>query len=412
MCDNQTTMHNDNIPANTLDFVRQAQQRILPQAVALRHHLHQYPELSGQEVQTAAHVAACLAPLNLTSLQTNFGGHGIVATLEGALPGPTVALRADMDALPIREQSDWPYKSRTDGLMHACGHDGHTACLWGAAAVLAALREHIRGTIKLIFQPAEETVGGAETLCAQGVMDSVQAIFALHGWPGLAVGQIGIRPGPMMASADRFDITLRGRGGHAAYPHLGVDPIVAGAQLVQALQTVASREVSPLEPVVVTVAQFNAGTAFNVIPGEARLAGTVRCLSSAVRDAMPGIVERIVAGICAAARCEHDFSYSPGPPVVVNDPALTAFVEGVGRDVLGPANVLRLDTPTMGAEDFAYYLERAPGTFLRLGVGEDVSPLHTSTYNFSDAALPHGIEMLAMLALGCGARNFSRAAVS
>ncbi len=400
-------MPNNNTPHTDIQaLVRRAQQRILPQAVALRHHLHQHPEISGQEAQTAAHVAALLAPLNLTSVQTNFGGHGIVATLHGAQAGPTVALRADMDALPICEQGDLPYKSQADGIMHACGHDGHTACLWGAASVLAALRERIQGTIKLIFQPAEETTGGAEALCAQGVMDDVQAIFALHGWPGLPVGQIGIRPGPMMASADRFDITLRGRGGHAAYPHLGVDPIVAGAHLVQMFQTIASREVSPLEPVVVTVAQFNAGTAFNVIPGEARLAGTVRCLSNTLREAMPTILERITSGVCAAMRCDYDFSYVPGPPVVVNDMALTAFVERVGHRVLGRDDVQKLDTPTMGAEDFAYYLAHAPGAFLRLGVGEDVSPLHTSTYNFSDAALPFGIEMLAHLALGYDARGF------
>ncbi len=400
-------MHNDNTSHTDLQaLVRQAQQHILPQAIALRHHLHQHPELSGSEAQTAAHVARLLAPLNLTSLQTDQGGHGIVATLEGAQPGPTVALRADMDALPIGEQGDLPYKSQNTGVMHACGHDGHTACLWGAAAVLSELRQHIRGTVKLIFQPAEETTGGAKSLCAEGVMDNVQAIFALHGWPDLPVGQIGIRPGPMMASADRFDITLRGRGGHAAYPHLCVDPLVAGAQLVQAFQTIASREVSPLEPVVVTVAQFHAGTAFNVIPGEAHLAGTVRCLSNALRDTLPAVMERIVAGICAAMRCDYDFSYVLGPPVVVNDPALTAFVEETGRALLGPAQVRFLDTPTMGAEDFAYYLAHAPGAFLRLGVGEDVTPLHTPTYNFSDAALPFGIEMLASLALGYAVRNF------
>ncbi len=407
MCDNQTAMHNDNTPETAVrDLVRRAQQRILPQAVALRHHLHRHPELSGDEAQTAAHVAALLTPLNLTTLQTDIGGHGIVATLAGAQPGPTVALRADMDALPIGEQGSLPYKSCVAGVMHACGHDGHTASLWGAAAVLSECREHIRGTVKLIFQPAEETTGGAETLCALGVMDTVQAIFALHGWPDLPVGQIGIRPGPMMASADRFDITLRGRGGHAAYPHQGIDPIVAGAQLVQMLQTIASREVSPLEPVVVTVAQFNAGTAFNIIPGEAYLAGTVRCLSNSLRDLMPNILERMVAGACAASRCAYDFSYVPGPPVVVNDPALTAFVEDRGRHVLGRDNVRFLDTPTMGAEDFAYYLAYAPGAFLRLGVGEDVAPLHTPTYNFSDAALPFGIEVLAHLALGYGACQF------
>ncbi len=406
MCDNQTTMHNENTPRTDIyDAVKSAQQRILPQAVALRHHLHQYPELSGSEAQTAAHVAAQLAPLSLTSVQTDLGGHGVVATLEGAHPGPTIALRADMDALPICEQGDLPYKSRADGIMHACGHDGHTACLWGAASVLASLREHIHGTIKLVFQPAEETTGGAEALCALGVMDNVQAIFALHGWPALPVGQIGIRPGPMMASADRFDIILRGRGGHAAYPHLCVDPIAAGAQLVQTLQTIASREVSPLEPVVVTIAQFHAGTAFNIIPGEAHLAGTVRCLSNEVRETMPAVMERITAGVCAATRCEYDFSYVPGPPVVVNDLALTTFVEDTGRQVVGRDNVRLLDTPSMGAEDFAYYLAHAPGAFLRLGVGIDVTPLHTPTFNFSDAALPFGIETLAALALGYGARH-------
>lgn len=400
-------MHNNNTPQTDIQaLVRQAQQTILPQAVALRHHLHQHPELSGSEAQTAAHVAALLAPLNLTSVRTGLGGHGIVATLQGAQPGPTLALRADMDALPIGEQSNLPYKSQNAGVMHACGHDGHTACLWGAAVVLSKLRQHIKGTVKFIFQPAEETTGGAEALCALGVMDNVQAIFALHGWPDLPVGQIGIRPGPAMASADRFDITLRGRGGHAAYPHLGVDPLVAGAQLVQTFQTIASREVSPLEPVVVTVAQFHAGTAFNVIPGEARLAGTVRCLSSALRETMPAVLERITAGVCAAMRCEYDFSYVPGPPVVVNDIALTAFVVNTGRKVLGAKHVHVLDTPTMGAEDFAYYLAHAPGAFFRLGVGEEVTPLHTPTYNFSDAALPFGIEMLASLALGYAVRNF------
>lgn len=405
-------MH-DNTPDQDIPaLVRRARERILPQAVALRHHLHAHPELSGQEAQTAAHVAACLAPLNLTTVQTNFGGHGIVATLQGPHAGPTLALRGDMDALPITEQADRPYKSTVDGVMHACGHDGHTACLWGAAAVLSALREHIRGTVKFIFQPAEETTGGAEALCARNVMDHVQAIFALHGWPGLAVGRIGLRAGPVMASADRFDITLRGRGGHAAYPHLCVDPLVAGAQIVQALQTVASREVSPLEPVVVTVAQFHAGTAFNVIPGQAHLAGTVRCLSDAVRGAMPAALERIVAGVCVSARCGYDFSYAPGPPVVVNDPRLTTYAERAARAVLGPNGVQMLDTPTMGAEDFAYYLAHAPGVFVRLGVGEDASPLHTSTYDFGDSTLPFGIEMLASLALGYDARNFSPAAVS
>ena len=375
--------------------------RILPDAAALRHHLHRFPELSGEEKNTAAHIAALLAPLGLDEIQTGVGGgHGIVATLHGrAGDGPAAALRADMDALPIQEAGGAAYQSCVPGICHACGHDGHTACLWGAAAVLSQMRDRLRGTIKFIFQPAEETTGGAELLCAAGVLDGVDSIFALHGWPGLPIGQIGVRPGPLMASADVFHIIVQGAGGHAAYPHLTVDPIVVGAQIVGGLQTVASRETSPTEPVVVSVTQFHAGTASNVIPGEARLSGTVRCLSRAVRAAMPAALERIVAGVCAAHRATYVFDYQSGPPVVVNDPILTARVQEVGGALFGPDNVILLDAPSLGAEDFAYYLEHVPGVMTRLGVGEDTAPLHTPTYDFGDAALLPGIRLLCGLAL-------------
>jgi amidohydrolase len=307
-----------------------------------------------------------------------------------------------MDALPIQETSDLSYRSCKPGIMHACGHDGHTATLLGTAAVLASLRDQIHGTIKFIFQPAEETTGGAEVMCAEGVMNGVDAIAALHGWPFLAVGQIGLRPGPMMASADRFELTIRGRGGHAAYPHNTIDPIVVGSQLVGALQTLASREVSPLDSVVVSVSQFHAGTAHNVIPGHAQLTGTVRCLNPALRDSMPEKMERIIAGVCSALRTEYEFAYDFGPPVTMNDPGMTALLAQIGQDVLGPDGVQYLDAPSMGAEDFAYYLPHAPGALFRLGVGEDVMPLHTSTYNFTDAALPYGITMFCELALRYG----------
>lgn len=381
-------------------------ERILPDAIALRHHLHRHPELSGGEQQTAAYVAERLRPLGLDTLETGVGGHGIVAALRGAHDGPTVALRADMDALPIQEQSECEYRSKVPGVMHACGHDGHTACLWGAAAMLAAMREDIHGTVKFFFQPAEETTGGAEALCAAGVMDDVDAIFALHGWPGMDAGKIGLRAGPLMASADKFEIVVRGQGGHAAYPHLTVDPIVAGAQIVLALQTVASREMSPLEPVVVTVAQFTAGTAYNVIPGEAQLAGTVRCLSNRARTGMRAIIERIVAGICQALRAEYSMEYVLGPPVTMNDARLTEFVEAIGGEILGVDSVEHLDAPSMGAEDFAYYLSHAPGAMLRLGVGANASPLHTPTYDFGDEAVYYGVHMLAGLGREYGKRNF------
>ena len=378
---------------------------ILPDVVQTRHHLHQNPELSGQEAQTSALVADRLRALSLDDVQTGLAGHGVVGLLRGHAPGPTLALRADMDALPIQETSELTYKSCNPGVMHACGHDGHTATLLGTASVLATMRDEIHGTIKFIFQPAEETTGGAEVMCAEGVMNGVDAIAALHGWPFLDTGQIGIRPGPMMASADRFDLTIRGQGGHAAYPHNTVDPIIVGSQVVQALQTLASREVSPLDSVVVSVCKFQAGTAHNVIPEHAQLTGTVRCLNPSLRDAMPAKMERIVAGICAAMRAEYEFVYDFGPPVTMNDPGMTTLIEQIGSDVLGPDNVLYLETPSMGAEDFAYYLPHAPGVLFRLGVGTDVTPLHTSTYNFADAALPHGIAMFCELALRYGKRG-------
>lgn len=379
--------------------IEQITQRILPEVVQTRHHLHQNPELSGAEQQTGEYVAERLRALGTDDIQIEVAGHGVTAILRGNGDTPMIALRADMDALPITEDSGLPYASTCPGVMHACGHDGHTATLLGTAAVLAELRGHLPGPVKLIFQPAEETVGGAEAMVAAGVLDGVEAIYALHGWPNLEIGQIGCRPGPMMASADSFDLTIRGKGGHAAYPHLTVDPIVIGSQIVSAWQTLASREVSPLDSVVVTVTQFHAGTAYNVIPGTAHLAGTVRCLSNTVRAEMPTRMGRLAQNICAAFRADCTLDYVPGPPVVVNDARLNAQVETVGRQLLGPANVTFLESSTMGAEDFAYYLLHIPGVMFRLGVGTEVSDLHTPTYNFSDGALPYGIQMFSYLAL-------------
>ena len=385
------------------DAVAAVVERILPDIVQTRHHLHQNPELSGQEQATSAYVAERLRAFGLDDVQTGLAGHGVTGVLRGRKDGPMLALRADMDALPIQETSGLEYASCKAGVMHACGHDGHTATLLGTAQVLSELRDYLPGPVKFVFQPAEETVGGADGMISAGVLDGVSAIVALHGWPNLEIGQIGYRAGPMMASADTFDLTVKGKGGHAAYPHTTVDPIVIGSQIIAAWQTLASREVSPLDSVVVTVTQFHAGTAYNVIPGVAELKGTVRTLSNAVRDEMPAKMERIAAGICAAFRAEYEFKTSFGPPVVENDPALTALVEAVGQDVLPPGGVTYLETPTMGAEDFAYYLRQVPGVMFRLGVGTDVTALHTPTYNFSDGALGYGMTMLANIALRYGA---------
>ena len=377
-------------------------QDILPQVVETRHYLHRNPELSGSEAQTATLVAERLRAWGVEDIRTGLAGHGVTGILRGRRDGPMFALRADMDALPVQETSGLPYASCNTGVMHACGHDGHTATLLGAAQALSQLKEHLPSPVKFLFQPAEETTGGADAMIEAGALEGVDSIVALHGWPNLEIGQIGYRPGPMMASADRFDLIIRGKGGHAAYSHTTVDPIVVGAQIVAAFQTLASREVSPLDSVVVSVTQFHAGTAYNVIPGVAELKGTVRCLSNTLREAMPSKMERIAAGLCAAFRAEYDFTYDPGPPVVVNDAAVTARIEAVGRALLGPENVAFLETPSMGGEDFAYYVREVPGAMFRLGVGTDVTALHTPTYNFSDGALAHGVGMFAHLALGGG----------
>ncbi len=381
------------------DRIQSVVAELAPEYAAVRHHLHQHPELSGQERETATFVAERLRALGMDAVKTDVGGHGIVATLHGQQAGPTFALRGDMDALPIQEESELSYRSCKAGVMHACGHDGHTATLLGTAAALTQLRDRIHGSIRFLFQPAEETVNGAEGMCAEGAMDDVSAIVALHGWPGMAVGKIAVRPGPMMASSDTFDLTIRGRGAHAAMPHISVDPILTGAQIVLALQMLVSRETSPTDSVVVTVAQFHAGTAHNIIPGTAEIRGTVRCLSKEIREEMPKRLERVIAGICAATRAEYTFSYRNGTPVTVNDVAVNDLIATVGAETLGASNVVVLENPSMGAEDFAVYLRYAPGAMFRIGVGENVTPLHTPTYNFSDAALAHGMELFTRVAL-------------
>jgi amidohydrolase len=369
---------------------------VLPEIVSIRHHLHQNPELSHLEEETSAFVAKRLTDLGIDDVKTHVGGYGVLGTLRGTgeqSKGKMIALRADMDALPIQETRDTPYRSCRPGVMHACGHDGHTSTLLGTAEVLAGNRDLFSGTVRFVFQPAEETVGGAWRMCEEGALEGVDAIVALHGWPGMEVGKIGVRSGPMMASSDTFDLTIRGRGAHAAQPHMSIDPIVVGAQIVTALQTIASREMSPTQSVVVTVAQFHAGTASNIIPDVAELKGTIRCLTEAHREEIPARIERLVSGICAGFRAEYGLVFRRGTPVTVNDAVVNQLVSDIGRQVLGEGNVVELEAPSMGAEDFAMYLQRVPGAMFRLGVGADMTPLHTPTYNFADDAITVGMEL-------------------
>jgi len=377
--------------------IRAAVEALVPELIALRHRIHEEPELSGHEEQTAALVAERLRVLGLAP-RTGVGGHGVVAEIQGARPGPTIALRADMDALPIEEAGSLPYRSRRQGVMHACGHDGHTTMLVGAAQVLAGLRESLPGRVRLLFQPAEETVNGAMRMCDAGAMEGVDAIVALHGWPGVPLGTVGIREGAMMASADTFDLVVRGQGGHAAYPHRCVDPILVGAQIVQALQSIASREVDPSDPVVVSVTRFEAGTAHNVIPETARLAGTFRTLNARTREEMPARIERIAGQIAAAHRAACEAVFTRGAPPVLNDPGMTARIARVAAEVVGPEGVAQVPHSSMGAEDFAFYLEHAPGAMFRLGLG-DCPAIHTPSFDFDDRALAVGVELFARIAL-------------
>lgn len=384
------------------DDLKTTIEELAPELAETRHYLHQRPELSEKETQTAAFVADRLRALGL-DVRTGVGGNGVVADLQAsssqAGSNRTFAIRADMDALPIQEENDCAYRSQNPGVMHACGHDGHTATLLGTAKLLTQHRDLLNGNVRFVFQPAEETVGGAKRMCAEGVMDGVDAIVALHGWPQkVALGEVGVRAGSSMASADTFDITIRGTQAHAAYPHVGVDPVAIAAQIVMALQTIASREIDPNDPVVVSVTKINAGTAYNIIPGAATLSGTYRTLSNEVRDSMPARIQRIAEGICAAGRATCECAFFEGTPAVINDANFVDLIEAVGQEMLGAEKIVRLPRPTMGAEDFAVYLDYAPGAMFFLGLG-DVSPVHTPTFDFDDRALPIGVEMFSRIAL-------------
>ncbi|MBC8102444.1 MAG: amidohydrolase [Cytophagales bacterium] len=380
-----------------LNRLRAEVRAALPQVIALRHDLHAHPELSGGEERTAGVVSGLLSQAGIVH-ETRIGGtHGIVAVVESGegASGPTFALRGDMDALPITEENEVAYKSQNPGVMHACGHDGHTANLLGAALALQAVRQTLPpGRVKLIFQPAEETVRGADAMIEAGAIKEVDAILMLHGWPHLPPGQIGVRNGPAMASSDTFKVVIKGKGGHGAYPHDTFDPILCGAQVVTALQTLVSREIPPVSPAVVSVTMFHAGTARNIIPSTAEVCGTVRTLDPQLRKTMAERVERVIAGICAALRCGYDFAYTYGTPVTVNDARISNLVRVVGSEVLGSENVIELPEPTMGAEDFAYYVEKIPGAMFRLGTGCPFL-LHTPKYDFGDAPLETGILLMA-----------------
>lgn len=370
--------------------------------IRVRRDIHAHPELAFQETRTAAVVAAELGRMGI-ACQTGVGRTGVVAQIEGARPGPVIAIRGDMDALPIAERTDLPFTSEAPGLMHACGHDVHTATLLGVASILKALQGELSGTVRLLFQPAEEILGGAEAMIADGALDGVDMALGYHNHPDIPVGKFAFVRGANYAACDRFRLVVRGVSGHAAYPQVAVDPIVAAAHLIGSLQTVVSREIGALEACVVTVGAIHAGTVHNIIPDSCELLGTVRTLTNGVRARAEAAVRRLCAGLESSLRTPCDCEWLPGVPPTLNaDKVLEESVTAIHRqlgDVFVPAE------PTMGAEDFALISARVPSFVLRIGSGAPGrrDHLHNSGYQPDEACIALGAAALARAAMDLAA---------
>lgn len=374
--------------------VEEMVEQLFPVMVERRRYLHQHPELSFHEVDTPRFIAERLTELGI-EVRTGVGGRGVVGTIRGGQPGKTVALRADFDALPIQDEKEVDYRSTVPGAMHACGHDGHTATLLAVAEILVGQKEHLAGNVVLIHQHAEEVVpGGARDMIADGCLDGVDVIFGTHLWSTTKLGTIGYRVGPVMAAADKFELTLFGRGGHGAKPHETIDAIVLGATVVKELQSIVSRRLDPLQQAVLTIGTLHAGNTFNVIADSAELTGTVRTFDPLVADQIVKEMERTIKGVCDAAGATYTFRYERGYPAVVNHPAETELVRAVASDVVGADQVFEI-APTMGGEDFAYYLQQVPGTFFFTGAGDETFyPHHHPKFDFEEQAMQYAARIL------------------
>jgi amidohydrolase len=367
--------------------------------IELRREIHRNPELAFQEYETSKLIYNNLSKLGFDKVN-KIAETGVTALLNGKVKGKCVGLRADIDALPILEKTGLPFASKNTGKMHACGHDAHTAMLYGAAKILCGLKEHVNGKVKFIFQPAEEkNPGGASVLIKHGVLNNpkVEAIFGQHVIVNKPSGSFGFYPGVMMASQDELYITIIGKSGHGAKPHMTVDPIVIASQVVLALQTIVSRNTNPYEPIVITIGKIEGGSATNIIPAEVKLSGTIRTLNDGLRKKSLKLIDRTIKNITAAAGAKYKFEISPGYPELVNNEKITSFARKTAIEFTGNKNVFEAER-FMGAEDFAFYLKKIPGTFYRIGVG-NTSDIHTPEMNLDEAALPEGAAFMAYLAL-------------
>ncbi|MDI6705617.1 MAG: M20 family metallopeptidase [Bacillota bacterium] len=380
--------------------IREIAESIKGQVIDWRREFHENPELTWEEVRTGNRVAEELEKMGIEVKR--MAKTGVLGILKGGKPGKTVALRADMDALPVTEANDVPYKSKNAGIMHACGHDGHVAMLLGAAKILSGMKDDIKGTVRFIFQPAEEIAQGAIKMIEEGAMDGVGAVLGIHLWSGLPSGKISLEPGPRMASTDILKITVKGKGGHGSMPHQGIDAAVAASAIIMNLQSIVSREVSPLDPAVVTIGKLNGGFRWNVLCSEVTLEGTTRCFNPNLVKSFPTIIERIAKNTAASYRAQAEVEYTVGTPPVINDPAISKICCGAVEKLYGKDAAVEMEK-VMGGEDFAFLCEAAPGVMAFVGTGNsekgtDVAH-HHERFNIDEDSLPVGTSLYAQFAV-------------
>ena len=369
--------------------------------IETRRTLHMNPELGFEEVETSRLIAKYLEKFGL-QVKTGMAKTGVIGLLKGGKPGKTVAIRADMDALPMEEANQVPYRSKVKGKMHACGHDAHVTILLGVARLFSSMGNQVQGNIKWVFQPAEEGGGGGRVLTEEGVLENpkVDAIFGAHLFPDLKIGRVGIHEKEGLAATDRFVIKMIGRGAHGAYPHLSRDPIAAVGHLISQIHTIVSRNISPLDSAVITIGKVSGGTAFNIIPDEAEILGTVRSLTQKVREELKSRMELVTQGVAKSFGMDYDFDFQYGYPALINNPEMSRLVAAACAKGIGKENV-EFIRPSMGGEDFAYYLEKVPGSFFRLGCRNEekgiVNPFHNSRFDIDEDVLPFGVEIFARI---------------